>query len=159
MNKRLMLTGFLILMLSGCGIFSFYEDKPQGQVVFHWSRENTGIQKFSSDHSECMREAEPTKFLPDFSSWFYSEAAKLNIRADWHAGKGIWASYVPYTGAQPIMVNSIREDSEVSPRTYRKCMEARGYWHRTANIPEITNLYVYKPQRVLQNKPFDDAPL
>lgn len=157
--NRLSFSIIFSLALSGCGIFSFYEDKPQGQIIFHWGREGTGAQKFASDHSECMREAEPTKYFPDVSSWFYSEEAKLNIRADWHAGKGIWASYVPYPGAQPFVVNSLRNDEEVNPRTYRLCMERRGYFHRTANIPEITNIYIYKPQRVLQYKPFDPGDL
>lgn len=156
-NQKICFYGLMLSLLSGCAWM--YEDKPQGQVIFHWGRENTGVQKFASDHSECMREAEPTRYLPDFSSWFYSEEAKLNVRADWHAGKGIWATYVPYTGAQPLIVNSLRDDSEVNPRIYRKCMEKRGYWHRSANIPEITNIYIYKPQQILQNKPFNRGDL
>ncbi len=157
MNFKIFLFVSANILLSGCGFF--YEDDPQGQVVYHWARENTGVQKFSKDHSECMRIAEPTRWMPDVSSWFYSEEAKLNLRADWHAGKGIWATYVPYVGAQPLIVNSVRDDSEVSPKKYRQCMEGRGYYHRSANIPEITNLYIYKPQRVLQNKPFNRGDL
>lgn len=158
MKKTSLLRLFCLFPLAACSI-STYDDPDQGQVIYHWGRAGTGIQKFASDHSECMRYAEPTKFFPDFSSWFYSEAAKLNIRADWHSGKGIWSTYVPYPGAQPLVVNSLREDEEVSPKVYRQCMEARGYWHRTANIPDVTNIYVYRPQRVLQNKPFDESPL
>lgn len=158
MKKTLLFHLFCLFSLSACGISS-YDDPDLGQVIYHWGREGTGVQKFAADHSECMRYAEPSKFFPDISSWFYSEAAKLNIRADWHSGKGIWATYVPYPGAQPLAVNSLREDEEVSPKVYRQCMEARGYWHRTANVPEVTNIYIYRPQRVLQHKPFDESPL
>ncbi len=158
MKKIFLLSLFCLFSLVACNIDP-YDDPDMGQIIYHWGRQGTGIQKFSQDHSECMRYAEPTKFFPDFSSWFYSEAAKLNIRADWHSGKGIWATYVPYPGAQPLIVNSLRNDEEVSPKVYRNCMEARGYWRRSANIPEVTNIYIYRPQRVLQNKPFDDSPL
>lgn len=103
-----------ILGLSACG--SLYDDDPQGQVIYHWQRKNTGIQKFSSDHSECLRAAEDWVLMPDFSNYFYSEEAKLNIRADWHSGRGIWATYVPYWNAQPLIVNSLRKDENISPR-------------------------------------------
>lgn len=140
--------GFLT---ASCTFFS----ESDGQVIYHWERQNTGIQKFSRDHSECMRKAEDFKLLPDVRSWFYSEEAKLDIRADWHAEKGIWASYVAYPGAQPVMVNSLREDEDISPREYRICMEERGYWHRELDIPTHTNLYTYKPQAVYQDIPFN----
>ena len=141
------------LTLSGCTLFS----SGQGQVIYHWQRPRTGVEKFSRDHSECLRLAEDFRLLPDFRSWFYSEEAKLDVRADWHSDKGIWASYVPHEGAQPLMVNSLRDDRDISPRKYRQCMEARGYTHRTGNIPDSTNLYIYSPQRVLQNKPFNQG--
>ena len=143
------------LLLSSCTLLS----SGQGQVIYHWQRPWTGVEKFSRDHSECMRLAEDFRLLPDFRSWFYSEEAKLDVRADWHSDKGIWASYVPNVGAQPIVVNSLRDDRDISPRKYRQCMEARGYTHRTGNIPETTNIYIYSPQRVLQNKPFNQGDL
>ena len=127
----------------------------KGQVIYHWQRPNTGVQKFSRDHSECMREAEDFKLLPDFKNWFYSEEVRYDIRADWHSEKGIWASYVPYEGAQPVMVNSIRDDSGSSPRKYRRCMEKRGYTRRTDNLPSTTNIFIYKPQDVNQDVPFE----
>lgn len=147
----------LIFGLGACG--SFYSDDPQGQVIYHWERKNTGIQKFASDHSECLRAAEDWVLMPDFSNYFYSEEAKLDIRADWHSERGIWATYVPYWNAQPLIVNSLRDDESISPRKYRRCMEKRGYEHRTTNIPEITNIYVYKPQRALQGVPFNNDDL
>ena len=102
-----------------------------------------------------MRSAENIR-LPDFRTWFYSEEVKLDIRADWHAEKGIWASYVPYPGAMPLVVNSLRDDADSDPKEYRLCMEDKGYWHRTYNLPSVTNIYVYKPQRVLQDVPFNN---
>lgn len=143
---------WLPLLLGSCTLFS----DGRGQVIYHWERENTGIQKFSRDHSECMRNAEDFKLLPDVRTLFYSEEVKLNIRADWHSEKGIWASYVAYPGAQPVLVNSLRNDADSNPKKYRQCMEKKGYWHRSYDIPSVTNIYIYKPQRVLQNVPFSN---
>lgn len=137
--------------LTACSWFS----NGQGQVIYHWERENTGVEKFARDHSECMRKAEELR-LPDFRTWFYSEEVKLDIRADWFAERGIWASYVPYPGAMPVMVNSLRDDYDSNPKKYRLCMEDKGYWHRAYNIPSVTNIYVYRPQRVLQDVPFNN---
>lgn len=150
MNKIIATFGAL-LFVSSCTLFQ----DGDGQVIYHWERENTGVQKFARDHSECMRQAEDFKLLPDVRSWFFSEEVKMNIRADWHAEKGIWASYVPYPGAMPLVVNSLRNDSDSSPRKYRMCMEDRGYWHRTYNLPSVTNIYVYRPQGVLQDDPIN----
>ena len=151
MNCRKVLSLLGMFMLSSCSWFS----RGEGQVIYHWERENTGVEKFSRDHSECMRAAENIR-LPDFRTWFYSEEVKLDIRADWHAEKGIWASYVPYPGAMPIVVNSLRDDADSDPKEYRLCMEDKGYWHRSYNLPSVTNIYVYKPQRVLQDVPFNN---
>ena len=118
MNKKLTLIIFSGLLLSSCSWFS----RGEGQVIYYWERENTGVEKFARDHSECMRKAENIR-LPDFRTWFYSEEVKLDIRADWHAEKGIWASYIPYPGAMPIVVNSLRDDADSDPKEYRLCME------------------------------------
>ncbi len=149
--KKIYLLLLSCLLFSGCTWLS----KGKGQVIYHWERPNTGVTKFSRDHSECMREAEDFKFLPDFRNWFYSEEVRFDIRADWHSEKGIWASYVPYPGAQPIMVNSIRKDEGSSPRKYRNCMEKRGYQPRNHDIPTSTNIFIYKPQDVNQDVPFE----
>ena len=151
---------FLLLpLMAATACISFYEDEAQGQVVYHWERPRTGVIKFSRDHSECLRAAESWTLAPDFNSWFYSEEAKLDIRADWHAERGIWATYVPYPGAQPLIVNSLRDDENIQPKAYRECMEGRGYAHRLTDIPETTNLYIYRPQRALQGKPFNKGDL
>lgn len=151
--KRLAYSFFFTLALCGCN--TIYGDEAQGQIIYHWERPKTGIEKFSRDHSECMRQAEGLH-IPDFRTWFFSEEKKLDLRANWHAERGIWASYVAYPGAQPLLVRSLRDNSNSSPRKYRMCMENRGYTHRHVNIPTVTNIYLYKPERVLQNVPFSD---
>lgn len=140
----------IIFLLSACG-------GPKGQVVFHWDRYNTGGIKFARDHSECMREAEALKLIPNFRSWFYTEEQRYETVVKWHKEHGIWASFVPYPGAMPIMVNSVRDDSRSSPAKYQKCMLKKGYVNRTTDIPEASNLFVYKPQSVNQNVPLDDT--
>lgn len=115
-------------------------------MVYHWERENTGIEKFSRDHIECMQQAKDFRFLPNIKQWFISEETKLDIRADWNASKGVWASYIAYPGAQPMIMNFSKNDSDVSPRKYRICMEKKGYWHRTSEIPSVTNINEYNPR-------------
>ena len=110
--KKLSLT-LLVFLLAACG------STTRGQVVFHWDRYNTGGLKFARDHSECMREAEAFKLLPNFKSWFYTEEQRYNIVVKWHKEHGIWASFVPYPGAMPVMVNSVRDDTDASPRKYQ----------------------------------------
>ena len=70
--KKLSLT-LLVFLLAACG------STTRGQVVFHWDRYNTGGLKFARDHSECMREAEAFKLLPNFKSWFYTEEQRYNM--------------------------------------------------------------------------------
>ena len=130
------------LLIGSCTMFS----SGKGQMVYHWERENTGVEKFSRDHTQCIKSSKDFRWLPDFKSWFVSEEAKLDVRADWNADKGIWASYVPYPGAQPLVINFLRNDSDANPRRYRICMEKKGYWHRNSHIPSITNLNMYNPR-------------
>lgn len=139
-----------LLLLSSCGA-------QKGQVVFHWDRYNTGGIKFARDHSECMRQAEALRFLPNLKSWFYSEEQRIDMVVKWHKERGIWASFVPYPGAMPIMVNSVRDDTDSSPRKYQKCMLRKGYVKRVTDIPESTNLFIYKPQTVNQDAPLDST--
>lgn len=131
-------------LVSACTLFA----EGSGQVVFHWERKNTGVEKFSRDHAYCLLEAKDIQFIPDFHGWFYTEETKLDTRADWNSEKGIWASYIPYPGAQPLIVNSRYDDEDISPSEYRDCMEDLGYYHRYHHIPEITNINTfqhYKP--------------
>lgn len=116
----------------------------QGQMVYHWEREATGVQQFAKDHGECLLEAKDFQFFPDYRSWFYTEETKINVRADWYSDYGIWATYIPYPGAQPLILNSRYDDGDMSQREYVECMEDRGYRHRNYGIPEITNIKMYK---------------
>lgn len=143
---------FFGLLLSACSSVG----GGKGQVIYHWEREHTGIAKFSRDHSECLKEAEGWFHFPDISNWFYTEEYRYNIHVDWHQDKGIWASYVPYRGASPILVNSIRDSADSNPKDYRLCMEKKGYWHRRYNIPTVTNVFVYNPQKPSDRIPFED---
>lgn len=147
MNKVLI---FVLFFLCSCSYFG----GGRGQLVYHWERNNTGVAKFARDHSECMKEAKAIKILPDFRSWFYTEETKLNTKADWNSTSGIWASYIPYTGAQPLIVNSSVDDKDVNPQEYVACMKKKGYWYRTHTIPEITNINLYKARQPSLNKPF-----
>lgn len=150
--KKILFLILIVLTIPACTWLA----EGKGQVIYHWQRPNTGVAKFSRDHSECMRKAEDFKFLPSIKNWFYSEEVRFDIRADWHSEKGIWASYVPYEGAQPLMVNSIRDDSGSSPRKYRRCMEKRGYTRRSQDIPSTTNIFIYKPQDINQDTLFEE---
>ena len=143
-------TAFICILLCSCSYFG----GGRGQLVFHWERSNTGVEKFSRDHSECMREAKAIEIMPDFRSWFYTEETKLNTKADWNASSGIWASYIPYPGAQPLIVNSPVDDVDVNPKEYVACMKEKGYWFRNHTIPEITNINLYKAHTPSLNKPF-----
>lgn len=161
MNKKILYITASILTLTACttgtsGTSSF---AGQGQVIYHWERENTGIQKFARDHNECMKNAEALRFIPNFKSWFYSEEAKLDVRANWHSDRGVWASYISHPGAQPVIVNSLRRNEAINPRKYRLCMEDKGYWHRTYNIPSTTNIFTYRPQTVPRDMPFEGLEL
>jgi hypothetical protein len=140
----------VVMVLSSCST-------TKGQVVFHWDRYNTGGIKFARDHSECMRKAEAFKFWPSLKSWFYTEEQRYDTVVKWHKDHGIWASFVPYPGAMPVMVNSVRDDSDSSPSKYQKCMLNKGYVERTSDIPEASNLFVYKPQSVNQDVPLDNG--
>lgn len=138
------------IFLCSCSYFG----GGRGQLVYHWERLNTGVEKFSRDHSECMRSAKAISFMPDFRSWFYTEETKLNTKADWNSTSGIWASYIPYAGAQPLIVNSPVDDIDVDPHKYVACMKQKGYWFRNHTIPEITNINLYKARRPMLSNPF-----
>ncbi len=131
-----------------------YLSKGSGQVVYHWEKPHTGVEKFARDHAECLMAAKEFKLMPDFRTWFYSEETKLDTRADWKSDKGIWASYVPYSGAQPLIVNSRYADDDISPANYSKCMRSKGYWAREHDIPEITNINLYKARKPHLQQPF-----
>ena len=144
---------FVILvcwLLADCS----YISGGAGQVVYHWERTRTGVERFVRDHNDCIKYAKAIKWVPDFQSWFYTQETQLNTRADWYSDKGIWASYIPYEGAQPLIVNSPVDDVDVDPHKYVKCMKEKGYWFRSHDIPEITNINLYKEKRTNLWHPF-----
>ena len=138
------------LFLSSCAYFG----GGSGQVVYHWERLHTGVERFAKDHGECLLSAKAIEFFPDYRSWFYTEETKINARADWNANRGIWATYVPYPGAQPLIVNSRYDDKDMDPIEYRDCMKRKGYWYRTHDIPEITNINLYRVRQPQLFHPF-----
>ena len=137
--KKALLSLSLIVLLSACA--------GRGQLVYHWERYNTGIDKFARDHNSCMHEAESFSMMPRlrtlWHSMFYSEETTLYTRADWDADKGIWATFIPYPGAQPLILNYLRDDSNVDADDYSDCMYKRGYTPRSYEIPSITNIRLY----------------
>ena len=138
------------ILLCSCSYFG----GGRGQFVYHWEKTNTGVQKFARDHSECIKVAKAISVMPDFRSWFYTEETKLNTRADWNSTSGIWASYIPYPGAQPLIVNSSIDDIDVDPDEYVACMKGNGYWFRNHTIPEINNINLYKARNPSLSNPF-----
>lgn len=138
--KKILYSLTALLLISACS-------SGKGQMVYHWERYNTGVEKFARDHNICMREAEAFSMMPRirtlWHSIFYSEKQKVATRADWDAEKGIWATYIPYPGAQPIIINYLRDDSEVDADDYSECMHKKGYNIRSYEIPTITNIHVY----------------
>ncbi len=143
---------YLIFCLALCSCS--YLGGGSGQVVYHWERTHTGVEKFAADHGECLLSAKAIQFFPDYRSWFYTEETKLNTKADWYSDRGIWATYIPYAGAQPLIVNSRHDDTDISPQKYVACMKKKGYWYRTHDIPEITNINLYRVRRPQLNQPF-----
>ena len=141
---------FVCFLLCSCSYFT----GGTGQVVYHWERTHTGVEKFSRDHSECLLESKAIQLFPDYRAWFYTEETKLNTKADWNSNRGIWATYIPYPGAQPLIINSRYDDYDMDPEKYRKCMKEKGYWYRTHDIPEITNINLYKARRPQLSHPF-----
>ena len=111
-----------LMFLTSCSIVRYGE----GQVVYHWQKNNTGIEKFAKDHQACINSSKKMKFIPDFRSWFYTEETKLNTRADWDSKFGIWATYVAYPGAQPLIINSRSKDEDVYQHKYENCMRGKG---------------------------------
>ena len=79
---------FLLLccFLWSCSYFS----GGVGQLVYHWERNRTGVERFVRDHNECLKYGKAVKWVPDFKSWFYTEETKLDTRADWNSAPFWW---------------------------------------------------------------------
>ena len=74
MKKNLLILS-IITILTACA-------SGDGQLVYHWERYNTGIEKFARDHSQYMREAESFNMMPRIKtlwhSMFYTEEKKIS---------------------------------------------------------------------------------
>ncbi len=149
MKKYTILLALSIFLLSSCSVYS----DADGQVIYHWQRHGTGVQRFVKDHDYCMEESESFEVMPNFRvifhNMFYTEEKKLDVKADWDAQSGIWASYIPYPGADPLIFNSLKKDDNNSPKEYSLCMRKKGYTNRLYAIPTTTNVNIYRKSTLM----------
>ena len=121
--KHLFLFSFLFV-LAGCGY--------KGQTIFFWEKSDVGPIWFAKDHNECLAAADWWPW--QMPAWPPGSNRLPELRFDNNADNGIWANFVPYPGAQPVYVNSLVNDSTMSPSTYESCMEDKGYTQRQPKI-------------------------
>ncbi|MGD9638486.1 MAG: hypothetical protein AB7U85_05455 [Alphaproteobacteria bacterium] len=116
MMLRVSVIAIALLILTGCS----------GQKVFVWEKAGTGVYQFGEDHQYCMRKADffPWR-VPKLKDLF--EKRRLELRARWEDSNGIWASYVPYEGADAVTVNYDKRSNMVSSTMYKSCMKKKGY--------------------------------
>ena len=94
------------------------------QTMYHWHKPSTGTTQFVKDHNTCLCSA---NFFPFTSPQLLQSTQLNNTRLKQNRSNGIWASWVPYKGAQPLYVNSAMNDSTMLRPLYASCMERRGY--------------------------------
>ncbi|MCL2673410.1 MAG: hypothetical protein FWF01_03395 [Alphaproteobacteria bacterium] len=119
MKKHLSAFMLLALFLGGCGTGT-------GQTTYYWYRPDTGVQWFSQDHANCMRESDN---WPVTKPRLPGTPEKLNLRLKYKSDRGVWAYYVPKIGAQPVYINYKHGAWSVSPAAYSRCMRRLGYRH------------------------------
>ena len=76
-----------------------------GQTTFYWYKEGVGPQWFAKDHNECLAEAD---YFP-------------------------WTAPAWPPGTEPLpelRFDSLADDWSMSPSSYRRCMEDKGYVQR-----------------------------
>ncbi len=119
---------FLIL----CGVLFLASCGGKGQTIFFWQKEGVGPVWFAKEHNECLAKAD---YWPwQMPAWPPGSNRLPELRFDNNADNGIWANFVPYTGAQPVYVNSLVNDATMSPSSYESCMEEKGYIQRQPSI-------------------------
>ncbi len=99
-------------------------------TVYHWqSRNDVGPNRFVVDHNYCMREADTWPFETSFhdivdyiSPGPHDPKHRIDPRED-----RVWASFIPYPGAQAIYVNDVNSSNMIDGGEYVSCMESRGY--------------------------------
>lgn len=111
------------LSLSSCAT----ED---GVDVYHWSpATNIGPGQFVRDHNACLREADSWPFdtsPSDMLNYVTPGPAEYQHRLDADDHR-LWASFVPYPGAQAVYVNDPNSSGSVDAEEYSACMESLGY--------------------------------
>ena len=113
-----------LLFLASCG--------GNGQTIFYWRKDGVGPQWFAKEHNECLAEADYWPWT--WPAWPPGTEPVKELRFDNDSDNGIWANFVPYDGAQPVYVNSLVNDSTMSPSTYRRCMLNKGYIERQPSV-------------------------
>lgn len=116
--KRICRLFALILLLTACS---------SPTRVYYWAKDNTGADRFVSDHNKCLRQA-------DFWPWRHigfdpMGPETLDLRLNLKDG-GIWANYSPYPGAMPVFVNTATPSKTVIYWRYARCMRKAGYRER-----------------------------
>ncbi len=113
-------------------------------TVYHWQgRGDIGPQKFVRDHNSCIREADSWPFETSPYAMFDNLSPGPHDpknRMDPNDSK-VWASFIPYRGAQPIYVNDFNGSTMVDGTEYASCMRSLGY--REALPREIRNDLIY----------------
>jgi hypothetical protein len=126
----------LLLLLTSCGW-------SKGQTIYNWERNYANMDRFTEDHLECLKISDhfPYKIPNPFD-----RAETKNTKAKWDDYRGIWASYTPYKGAQPILVKYEKNSWTVDNDKYTDCMLSRGYrqrsyrnWHPATAIENLKN--------------------
>ena len=64
-KTKILIAGLAVILSSSCS----WMVTGRGQVIYHWEKENTGIEKFARDHSECLRKAEGIYGFQQFSNY------------------------------------------------------------------------------------------
>lgn len=112
--KGIVLVLFATVLLANC----------TQQTMYHWHKPETGMTQFVQDHNACLCAAD---MFPWTSPQILHPTEQYNTRMKNNRSGGIWASYIPYQGAQPVYVNSFMNDSSMIRPLYASCMERRGY--------------------------------
>ncbi len=83
--------------------------------IYYWEKAGTGANRFI------------------LWPWTWAQLANSPETLDLHlrlSDGGIWANFSPYTGAQPVFVNSASPTTTVIYSWYADCMEEKGYKER-----------------------------
>lgn len=116
--------------------------------VYHWaSKGDVGPKRFVVDHNLCMREADGWPFetsageMLDFiSPGPHDPKHLLGAKDDM-----VWASFIPYKGAQAVYVNDVNSSSMIDGNDYATCMEKKGY---VQGYPEETRNHLINDRQM-----------